>query len=130
MRRWVWVAAAVLAACATSRAAGAFRVEVAGRSMVPALLPGDWLVATRRGRIRRGSVVVLAHPDRPLDLVKRVHGVPGDLVDGRLLGPDEYLVVGDNPGASTDGRRFGPVPRRAIEGIVRLRYWPAPRLVP
>jgi type IV secretory pathway protease TraF len=130
MRRWAWVTAAILAAWATSRAAGAFRVEVAGRSMVPALLPGDWLVATRRGRIRRGSVVVLAHPDRPLELVKRVRGVPGDRVDGWLLGSDEYLVLGDNPGASSDGRRFGPVPRRAIEGIVRLRYWPAPRLVP
>jgi len=126
MRRWVWVAAAVLAAWATSRAAGAFRVEVAGRSMVPALRPGDWLVATRRGRIRRGSVVVLAHPDRPLDLVKRVHGVPGDRVDGRLLGSDEYLVVGDNPGSSSDGRRFGPVPRGAIEGVIRARYWPHP----
>ena len=126
MRRWAWVAAAVLAAWATSKAAGAFRVEVAGGSMVPTLRPGDWLVATRRGRIRRGSVVVLAHPDRPLDLVKRVHGAPGDLVDGRLLGSDEYLVVGDNPAASTDGRRFGPVPRRAIEGVVRARYWPNP----
>jgi nickel-type superoxide dismutase maturation protease len=129
MRRWAWVAAAILAAWATSRAAGAFRVEVAGRSMVPALLPGDWLVATRRGRIRRGSVVVLAHPDRPLELVKRVHGVPGDRVEGWLLGSDEYLVVGDNPGASTDGRRFGPVPRRAIEGVVRARYWPHPGAV-
>lgn len=126
MRRWAWVTAAIVAAWATSRAAGAFRVEVAGRSMVPALLPGDWLVATRRGRIRRGSVVVLAHPDRPLDLVKRVRGVPGDRVDGWLLGSDEYLVHGDNPGASSDGRRFGPVPRRAIEGVVRARYWPHP----
>jgi type IV secretory pathway protease TraF len=97
--------------------------------MVPTLLPGDWLVATRRGRIRRGSVVVLAHPDRPLDLVKRVRGVPGDRVDGWLLGSDEYLVLGDNPGASSDGRRFGPVPRRAIEGVVRARYWPHPGAV-
>ncbi len=126
MRRWGWLAAAALAAWATTRAAGAFRVEVAGGSMVPALRPGDWLVATRRGRIRRGSVIVLAHPEMELDLVKRVRGIPGDVVDGRLLGHDEYLVVGDNPAASTDGRGFGPVPRRAIEGVVRARYWPNP----
>lgn len=122
----MWLAAAAAAAWATTRAAGAFRVEVAGESMVPALGPGDWLVATRRGRIRRGSVVVLSHPNRPLDLVKRVHAVPGQVVDGRVLGSDEYLVVGDNETASTDGRNFGPVPRGTIQGVVRFRYWPDP----
>jgi type IV secretory pathway protease TraF len=58
--------------------------------------------------------------------VKRVAAMPGDMIDGRVLGPDEYLVVGDNPGSSTDGRDFGPVPREAIEGLVRLRYHPRP----
>lgn len=103
-----------------------FRVEVAGSSMEPTLRAGDWLVATRRGRVRRGCVVVLAHPERPLDLVKRVAAVPGDEVDGKRLGPDEYLVAGDNPQASMDGRDFGTVPRRAIEGVVRFRYHPRP----
>jgi signal peptidase I len=126
MRRWPWIVAAALAGWGAAGAAGAFRVEAAGESMLPVLRPGDWLVVTRRGRVRRGSVVVLAHPDRPLDLVKRVHGTPGDRVDGRVLGTDEYLVVGDNDAASSDGRGFGPVPRRAIEGVVRFRYWPDP----
>jgi signal peptidase I len=126
MRRWPWIVAAALAGWAAAGAAGTFRAEVAGESMLPVLRPGDWLVVTRRGRVRRGSVVVLAHPDRPLDLVKRVRGTPGDRVDGRALGTDEYLVVGDNDTASSDGRGFGPVPRRAIEGVVRFRYWPDP----
>jgi nickel-type superoxide dismutase maturation protease len=129
MRRWPWIVAATAATWAATRATGLFRVEVAGKSMTPSLRPGDWLVATRRGRVRRGSVVVLAHPERSLDLVKRVRAVPGDRVDGRVLGPDEFLVVGDNESASTDGRRFGPVPRRAIEGMVRFRYWPDPGIV-
>ncbi|MGH2673903.1 MAG: S26 family signal peptidase [Actinomycetota bacterium] len=129
MRRWPWLGAGALGAWAASRAAGAFRVEVTGESMAPALLPGDWLVATRRGTIRRGSVVVLAHPIDGLDLVKRVAGVPGDDVGDRVLGPAEFLVVGDNAGASTDGRSFGPVDRRLIEGVVRARYWPSPGLV-
>jgi type IV secretory pathway protease TraF len=129
MRRAWWTGGLAVAAWAAARAAGAFRVEVAGPSMVPALRSGDWLVATRAGRVRRGSVVVLGHPGRPLDLVKRVTAVPGDRVGGRVLGPDEYLVVGDHPEASTDGRRFGPVPRAAIEGLVRIRYWPRPGLV-
>lgn len=123
MRRWSWAAAAITAGVGLSRP---FRVEVAGESMTPTLRPGDWLLATRTGRIRRGSVVVLRHPGRSLDLVKRVRAVPGDEVDGRILGPDEYVVVGDNEFASTDGRRFGPVPREAIEGVVRFRYHPNP----
>jgi signal peptidase I len=106
-----------------------FRVEVAGGSMAPTLRDGDWLVATRRGRLRRGTVVVLAHPGRSLDLVKRVAGVPGDRVGDRALGSGEYLVVGDQPMASTDGRTFGPVPRSAIEGVVRFRYHPRPGLI-
>lgn len=103
-----------------------FRVEVAGRSMEPTLRPGDWLIATRVGRIRHGSIVILSHPDRRMDLVKRVSAIPGDVVDGRRLGASEYLVVGDNEAASTDGRAFGTVGRHAIEGVVRFRYWPRP----
>ena len=123
MRRWFWpVGAAVLAGLW----AEPFRVDVSGGSMAPGLRDGDWLIATRRGRIRRGAVVVLAHPGRTLDLVKRVAAVPGDRVSGGTLGPDEFLVVGDNQAASTDGREFGPVRADAIEGIVRFRYWPHP----
>ena len=128
MRRWAWMAGVGVAASVI--AARPFRVEVAGESMSPTLRPGDWLVATRAGRIHRGSVVVLRHPGRTFDLVKRVRAVPCDQVDGRILGPDEYLVVGDNETASTDGRSFGPVPREAIEGVVRFRYHPHPGPVP
>lgn len=126
MRRWGWIA--VLGAGMAGAASEPFRVEVAGRSMRPALRPGDWLVATRRGAIRRGAVVVVRHPERSLDLVKRVAAVPGDEVEGRVLGPHEYVVLGDDPG-SNDSRAFGPVPRSAIEGVVRFRYWPRPGLV-
>ncbi|MGH2710925.1 MAG: S26 family signal peptidase [Actinomycetota bacterium] len=101
-----------------------FRVEVAGSSMEPTLRPGDWLIATRAGAIGRGRVVVLRHPEDSMDLVKRVSAIPGDVVDGRTLGPDEYLVEGDNSDASTDGRSFGTVARVAIEGVVRVRYSP------
>jgi type IV secretory pathway protease TraF len=97
--------------------------------MEPTLLAGDWLVATRALRIRRGSVVVLRHPGGELDLVKRVRGVPGDVVDGKQLGTDEYLCVGDNLSESTDGRAFGFVGREAIEGVVRFRYSPSLGLV-
>jgi nickel-type superoxide dismutase maturation protease len=103
-----------------------FRAEVAGDSMAPTLMAGDWLIATRPDRLRRGQVVVVRHPERDLELVKRVAALPGDRVDGRTLGAEEYLVVGDNRGASSDGRSFGPVRRQAILGVVRVRYWPRP----
>ena len=124
MRRWVVALAAGLAAGVAARP---FRVEVAGSSMLPTLEPGDWLVATRWGRPRRGAIVVVRR-DR-IDLVKRVAAEPGDEVDGHRLATDEYLVLGDNAAASTDGRTFGPVRRSQIEGVVRFRYRPRPALV-
>jgi signal peptidase I len=116
----------LLAAVGVVAAMRPFRVEVAGSSMEPTLSSGDWLIATRVGHLRRGTIVVVAHPGRRIDLVKRVSAIPGDVVDGRPLGASEYLVVGDNASASTDGRAFGAVDRRAIEGVVRFRYRPAP----
>lgn len=35
-----------------------------------------------------------------------------------------YLLLGDNRGQSADSREWGPVPKDAIKGKVRLRYWP------
>ena len=40
------------------------------------------------------------------------------------LKPDEYLVFGDNRGASFDSRSWGPLKKDAIVGLVRLRLWP------
>lgn len=127
-------AIAALLACVGGAATGvaavllasrAFTVEVSGRSMMPTLEPGDWLLAVRAGRIERGDLVVVRHPDRDLELVKRVAALPGE----PDLGPDRYLVVGDNPEESTDGRVFGPVKRSSIAGVVVARYRPRPRLL-
>jgi signal peptidase I len=35
-----------------------------------------------------------------------------------------FFTMGDNRGASADGREFGPVPADWIIGELRLRYWP------
>lgn len=43
------------------------------------------------------------------------------------LGPDEYLVLGDNTRNSLDGRYFGPIKRSAIVGKAFYIYAPADR---
>ncbi|HSJ49782.1 MAG TPA: S26 family signal peptidase [Actinomycetota bacterium] len=105
------------------------RVEIAGGSMRPSLEAGEWAIALRGVEIRRGDVAVVEHPGRPgFEMVKRVLAVPGDVAPtGRTLGPDEYWVEGDAPGASTDSRTFGPVRRNHVKGAVRLVYWPFER---
>jgi signal peptidase I len=106
--------------------------------------------------LQRGQVVVLyrseQHQGDPL--IKRVVGLPGDLIelkDGAVyvngarldelylqgartpclnqcapltLTPDQYFVMGDNRPNSLDSRSFGPVPSEQIIGRVVLRYWP------
>jgi signal peptidase I len=43
------------------------------------------------------------------------------------LGPDEYLVLGDNTRNSLDGRYFGPIKRSAIIGKAFYIYAPVNR---
>lgn len=103
---------------------------------------------------KRGDVIVFKWPKDPSeDFVKRVIGVPGDTVrvaangqvtvDGVLinepyvndltnpyqpntwkLGQDQYFVLGDNRGDSSDSRDWGPVPRTDVIGRAELVYWP------
>jgi signal peptidase I len=102
----------------------------------------------------RGDVIVFKWPkDTSEDFVKRVIGVPGDtvrvsangqvFVDGTAinepyvndltnpyqpntwtLASNQYFVLGDNRGDSSDSRDWGPVPREDIIGRAELVYWP------
>ena len=99
------------------------RLQVAGESMAPTLLPGDRVLVWRRvGRlkpqVRVGDVVAVVDPRDPRRvMVKRVAGVAGT----------EISVLGDNEAASTDSRHFGPVSAGAIHGRVVYRYLPEER---
>jgi signal peptidase I len=131
-----WALAAAAAAAGTWAALRPYRVAIEGESMAPALRDGDWVMAIRPRRVRRGDVVVVEDPRTPgFELVKRVVGLPGDWLEvagchdeddaaGLVLGEDEYWVQGDSADRSTDSRDFGPVARSAIRGVIRLRYWP------
>ena len=96
--------------------------------MAPTLAPGDWALVAAPSRYERDDVVVVEHPGRPgYELVKRIVGVPGDQVGDRMLGDDEYWVVGDYVLASTDSRQFGPVCVDELKAKVLLVYWPPQR---
>jgi signal peptidase I len=108
--------------------------------------------------LHRGMIVVAdPKPGAGLPYVKRLVGMPGDTIIAvndevfvnevpdirRLLplglwparflarwklGEDEYFVIGDNRGNSTDSVQFGPVTREAIIGRPVWRYFPWDRM--
>jgi nickel-type superoxide dismutase maturation protease len=99
-------------------------VEVQGRSMAPALLPGDRIVVESRsyqGRAPRpGEVVLAADPrESERELIKRVAAVDEEGAAADLRG--------DAPDESTDSREFGAVPLSAIRWRAMFRYWPPER---
>jgi signal peptidase I len=142
--------------------AQAFRVQ--GTSMEPLLLDGERIVVNkfvyRFQPIERGDVVVFWYPRDPsVSFIKRVVGLPGDLVEiraGQLLVnglpvresylpagfPDGdsypptdvrkgyYFVLGDHRRSSNDSRTWGEVPEKYIYGRAVFRFWPFDRVGP
>jgi signal peptidase I len=86
-------------------------------------VPGDEVEVTGgRLRINGGSAPLLEQGGHLVEALGRSpHPVRltaggGPPLPPTRLGPDEYLVLGDNRGESHDGRSFGLVDRRAIRG--------------
>jgi len=111
-------AAAVLATVAWRAWRYSERVEVSGLSMAPELQPGDRLVIWRTRAVRAGDVVAAPDPRHPERTVLKRAGA---------VGPDGVLLLGDNPGHSTDSRHFGRVPVASVRGKAVYRYAPASR---
>ncbi len=109
--------------------------------------------------LHRGSIVVFRPPtnlvnagyDKSKALIKRIVGVPGDVIevhDGNLVrngkvinevwraGPITYeqpeikisegqlWVLGDNRNSSLDSHLWGPLPAKNVVGTAIWRYWP------
>lgn len=91
---------------------------IAGDSMLPSLRDGDWVLVLSIRSCRPGDVVAVRDPRSPERIVVK-RAIRRE--------PEGWWVVGDNLGASTDSRSFGPVPPRLLVGKVVLRYWPWPR---
>jgi len=81
--------------------------KVHGKSMLPALRPGQIIVASLwRRRINTGDIVLFRH--RGLEKIKRVQAIKQGMV---------YLL-GDNGEHSTDSRQFGWLPIDAVKAKV------------
>jgi signal peptidase I len=144
----------------------AFRIP--SESMVPTLEMGDRVLVNKLSYdahdLNRGDVVVFTRPDNlpggpdePKDLIKRVIGLPGDVLltkDGQLYVNDrlleepylpegtptfgidqpltvpegQVLVLGDNRENSSDGRVFGPIDQDTIIGRAFMIMWPPGRI--
>jgi nickel-type superoxide dismutase maturation protease len=79
--------------------------------MLPALQPGQVVVATPWVRLRPGKVIIAINPGGR-EVIKRVKSVTGGGI----------VVEGDNPAASTDSRTFGPIDPRKVRGVVIYPY--------
>ncbi len=137
-------------------------VKVEGTSMLPELVDQERIFVNkfryRFDAIARGDVVVFWYPlDRSKSYIKRVVGVPGDVVEvrrgavlvngvpiaedyvppdfadrrsyrARTVDADHYYVLGDHRNQSNDSRMWGLVPRENIYGKAVFRYWPVSKM--
>lgn len=124
--------------------------------MQPDLINNQYVLVNKLAYLfhapERGDVIVFHLPiDTNKDLIKRVIGVPGDViiidsktvrVNGVLLNepyimapvnpagskwvvpPNDYFVMGDNRPLSDDSRDWGFVPKDYIVGKAVLVFWP------
>jgi len=125
-------------------------------SMLPTLRENDLVLVNKIDyRLHtpiRGDIVIFHPPTLSKDFyIKRVIGVPGDMVeikDGfvfintekinepylqietpgiygpKKLGRDEYFVMGDHRNNSLDSREFGPIKLGSITGKAFAVIWP------
>ena len=134
------------------------RVRVDGFSMNPTLQDGEYVlvskVSYRLGEPQHGDIIVFEFPGgQPAqDLIKRIIGLPGDVIEvrqkmvyvngqpleepyiaaapnysGTWQVPEGFLfVLGDNRNDSSDSHSWGMLPIANVIGKAILIYWPPP----
>lgn len=135
-------------------------VKVEGTSMMPSLQNDERIFINKFvyrfgiSDIGRGDTVVFLYPGDPTkSYIKRVIGIPGDVIEidngkvivnsrpisepyvaednrdsipmpRKIVPPDQYFVLGDHRSSSNDSRSWGYVPRQNIYGKAVFVYWP------
>ena len=127
-------------------------------SMTPTLHVDDRVLVNKLSYdlhgVHRGDIVVFKSPQPApeKDLIKRVIGLPGEVVEARdghvvvdgeeleegylpdgvetapfgpvTITPNHYWVMGDNRPNSSDSRVFGAIPESLIIGRAFVKVWP------
>lgn len=131
------------------------RVRVDGFSMRPTLEDGEFVLVSKLnyqfGSVQRGDIIVFHFPmDPEQELIKRVIGLPGDIisvaagtvsVNGQVLNEPyiasapaysgewkvldgQLFVLGDNRNDSSDSHSWGLLPSQNVVGKAVVIYWP------
>lgn len=131
-------------------------IRVNGTSMIPTLHPKDIMILNKTAYYtknpKRFDIVVVDIEDEKI--IKRVIGLPGEEVEyhnntlyingkkvkenidkvdtddykSGKIPKDSYLVLGDNRKGSYDGRMFGFIKKKQIEGKTSLTILPFKRI--
>ncbi|SEN35597.1 signal peptidase I [Paenibacillus sp. OV219] len=158
VRDWcISLAVAVVVALLVQNYAFA-QTEVKNISMQKTLIEGQRLIEDKLSyhfeKPQRGDIVIINGPESDKRLIKRVIGLPGDVIDftedgqvtvnGKALNepyikgrtyanglqvpytiPDRTVfVMGDNRENSMDSREIGPIAFSSVEGRAVFRLWP------
>jgi len=125
--------------------------EIKEESMKPALLPDEYVLSMKLNEApKRGDIVIFTNEEKSIDVIKRVIGLPNEIVsssDGSILinsekiddewakdltddfvsvelADDEIFVLGDQRNLSTsDSRTLGPIKYEECWKL-KVRYWP------
>lgn len=110
---------------------------VSGSSMEPTFQNGNYLIVDeisyRFHGPEKGDVIIFRYPRDPSKFfIKRVAYLPGETVEingeKRVLGENEYYVLGDNSPQSSDSRYWGTLNKDLVVGRAFLRLWPITKL--